>query len=415
MRTRILFLILAVVLSACSSQLPRSTKHVEQAAPGPGGILLLGSSIGVKSVDAVTGEVLFEGSGVPALGDWSRVFATDVSGGATTLEASDAVTGAVVSRVSLPGRLSVRVATGDGSLVALMAPLADGRSPWIPEPRSSTTIVVADPTGDDELTRYRLKGNFEPEAFSTDGNSLYLIRFVPPMEPVAYRVARLDLGRGKVLPVGTRTKSAIVETMSGTRLEQLPSLDGGMLYTLYTTQPAAYAEGHAHAGSPVAFVHTLSLDEGWAHCVVLPRQLWGADPADESMALSPSGHRLYVVDTARDLVAVMSTENVKVVQSQTVDFEPAPGAETHAIVGADRTLFVASGTQVWALDPATLQPMETWTMDAPVSALGSGPGGLYVAMPGTVTIIDPSTGKAGASIPSPLAEDTAFVGMVARG
>ncbi|HEV8683267.1 MAG TPA: hypothetical protein VGS09_10940 [Actinomycetota bacterium] len=414
MRTRMFFLLLAVVLSACTSQLPRSTDDVEPAAPAPGGVLLLGSNIGVKSVDPVTGDVLFEGSGVPALGDWSRVFTTDVSGGATTLEASDAVTGALVSRVSLPGKLSARVAAGDGSLVALMAPLADGRSPWIPEPRSSTTIVVADPTGDDEPTPYRLRGNFEPEAFSTDGESLYLIRFVPPMDPVAYRVARLDLGRGKVLPVGTRTKSAVVETMSGTRLEQLPSPDGDMLYTLYTTQPAAYAEGHAHVGSPVTFVHTLSMDEGWAHCVVLPKQLWGADPVDEAMALSPDGDLLYVVDTARDLVAVMDTEDVKVIENEKVDFEPARGAETQAIVTPDGTLFVAAGSQVWALDPAALRPVETWTMEAPVAALGSGPGGLYVAMPRTVTIIDPSTGKAAASIPSPAVEDTAFVGMVAR-
>jgi hypothetical protein len=316
-----------------------------------------------------------------------------------------------VSRVTVPGRLSVRVASGDGSLVALMAPLPDGRSPWIPEPRASTTIVVADPAGDDEPSRYRLEGNFEPEAFSTDGESLYLIRFVPPTDPVAYRVARLDLGKGKVLPVGTRTKSAVVETMSGTRLEQLPSSDG-MLYTLYTTQPAAYAEGHAHVGSPVAFVHTLSMNEGWAHCVVLPKKLWGADPADQAMAVSPYGDRLYVVDTARDLVAVMDTEKVRVVRSQVVDFEPSHGAETHAVMAADGTLVVASGSRVWSLDGDDLTVLETWTMDASVSALGSGPGGIYVAMPATIAVIDPSTGKPAASIPSPAGQATAFVGML---
>lgn len=404
------FLLLAVVLAACTPQQPRTT-DVEPVARAPGGILLLGSSIGVRSVDPATGEVLFEGSGVPALGDWSKVFTTEVTGRATLLESSDVATGEVVSRVTVPGRLSVRVASGDGSLVALMAPLPDGRSPWIPEPRASTTIVVADPAGDDEPSRYRLEGNLEPEAFSTDGKSLYLIRFLPPTDPIAYRVARLDLGKSRVLPVGTRTKSAVVETMTGTRLEQLPSPDG-MLYTLYTTQPAAYAEGHAHVGSPVAFVHTLSMNEGWAHCVVLPRKLWGADPADEAMAVSPYGDRLYVVDTARDLVAVMDTEKVRVVRSQKVDFEPSHGAETHAVMAADGTLVVASGSRVWSLDGDDLTVLETWTMDASVSALGSGPGGVYVAMPGTIAVIDPSTGKPAASIPSPAGEATAFVGML---
>jgi len=410
MRTRMSFLLLAVVLAACTPRQPRTT-DVEQVARAPAGILLLGSSIGVRSVDPATGEVLFEGSGVPALGDWSKVFTTKVTGRATLLESSDVATGEVVSRVTVPGRLSVRVASGDGSLVALMAPLPDGRSPWIPEPRASTTIVVADPAGDDEPNRYRLEGNFEPEAFSTDGESLYLIRFVPPTDPVAYRVARLDLGKGKVLPVGTRTKSAVVETMSGTRLEQLPSSDG-MLYTLYTTQPAAYAEGHAHVGSPVAFVHALSMNEGWAHCVVLPKKLWGADPADQAMAVSPYGDRLYVVDTVRDLVAVMDTDKVRVVRSQKVDFEPSHGAETHAVMAADGTLVVASGSRVWSLDGDDLTVLETWTMDASVSALGSGPGGIYVAMPATIAVIDPSTGKPAASIPSPAGQATAFVGML---
>jgi hypothetical protein len=411
MRTRMLFLLLAVIMSACTSQLPRTT-DVEQVARAPGGILLLGSSIGVRSVDPATGEVLFEGSGVPALGDWSKVFTTEVTGRATLLESSDVATGEVVSRVTVPGRLSVRVASGDGSLVALMAPLPDGRSPWIPQPRSSTSIVVADPMGVDEPTHYRLEGNFEPEAFSTDGERLYLIRFIPPTDPVAYRVTSLDLGTGKVLPVGTRTKSAVVETMSGTRLEQLPSPDGGMLYTLYTTQPAAYAEGHAHGGSPVAFVHTLSMDEGWAHCVVLPKKLWGADPADEAMAVSRYGDRLYVVDTARDLVAVMDTERVRVVRSQVVDFEPSRGAETHAIMAADGTLVVASGSRMWSLDGDHLTVLEAWTMDASVSALGAGPGGVYVAMPGTIAVIDPSTGKPASSIASPVGQGTAFVGML---
>jgi hypothetical protein len=410
-----LFLLLAVVLSACTSQLSRPTGEVEPAAKVPAGVLLLGSSIGVKSVDPATGEVLFEGSGVPALGNWSKMFSTEVAGGETILEASDAVTGAVMSRVSLQGELDVRVASGDGSLVALMAPIKDGRSPWIPEPRTSTTIVVADPTGADEPTRYRLKGNFEPEAFSIFGEGLYLIQFVPAVDPVAYKVARLDLDRGKVFPVFAARSKSFVETMSGTRLEQLPSSDGDMLYTLYTTQPAAYSKGHAHVGSPVAFVHTLNMDEGWAHCVVLPKQLWGADPADEAMALSPDGDTLYVVDTARDLVAVMDTDRVRVVESHKVNFEASQRAETQAIVTPDGTLFVAAGTRLWALDPANMRPVEMWTMDAPISALGSGPGGLYVAMPGTVAVIDPSTGEPSASIHSPAGDDTAFVGIVALG
>src|SRR5919106_5721585 len=243
-----------------------------------------------------TGAVRSQGPGVPGLGNWSTVFATAPVGDATTLQARDSATGNVVSSVHLSGSLGVRVASPDGSRVALMAPLPAGRSPWIPTPRTSTDLVVADPTGATEPRTYRLDGNFEPEAFSADGTGLFLISYVPPGDPTGYRVARLALASGKVAPVGTGPKG-VVETMSGTRLEQVVSPDGTMLYTLYTTQPAEYAELRHQAGRPVAFVHTLSLDEGWAHCVGLPRQLWGGDPADQAMAVSPDGARLYVVDT----------------------------------------------------------------------------------------------------------------------
>lgn len=412
MRARMLLPILAVVLTACTSAQQQRAKDVEAVPQAPGGVLLLGSDTGVRSVDPATGRILFQGTGVPALGDWSKMFTTTASGGDTLLEGRDAATGAVVSRESLSGELSVRVVSGDGAQAALMAPLPEGRSPWIPEPRSSTTIVVADPTGAEQPSRYRLEGNFEPEAFSSDGDSLFLVRFVPPTDPVAYRVARLDLARGKVLSVSTGQKG-VVETMSGTRLEQLPSADGDMLFTLYTTQPAAYAEGQAHGGSPVAFIHTLSLDEGWAHCVLLPKKLWGADPVEEAMALSPNGSQLFVADTARDVVAVMDTYSLEVEQTE-VGFVPTSGAQTHAVVAPGGTLFVAAGSRVLALDTDTLRPKRSWTMDASVSALGYGPDGLYVAMPGRVAIIDPSTGLPSASIPSPTGQATAFVGMIER-
>jgi hypothetical protein len=411
MRTRMLFLLVAVMLAACTAQ-QRKAPAPEQARQVATGVLLLGSSTGVTSVDAATGRVVSQTAGVPPLGDWSEVFTTTLSGGKTILEARDASTGGVASRVSLAGELSVRVVSGDGSQVALMAPLPEGSDPWVPVPRARTTMVVADPDGSQEPTRYRLRGNFEPEAFSTFGDSLFLIKFVPPTDPVAYRVARLDLAKGKVFPVGTGQKG-VVETMSGTRLEQTSSPDGDMLYTLYTTQPAAYAHGHAKNGSPVAFVHTLNLDEGWAHCVVLPKSLWGADPAHEAMAVSPDLDLLYVVDTARDLVAVMNTERLEVVVTEEFDIGPVGGGETSAVVAPDGNLIVAAGSKVVALDTSTLRPVRTWTTDARVSALGTGPDVVYVAMPGKVMIIDPSTGRRTASIPSPAGEGMSFVGVVA--
>jgi hypothetical protein len=89
------------------------------------------------------------------------------------------------------------------------------------------------------------------------------------------------------------------------------------------------------------------------------------------------------------------------------------GGQTHAVVAAEGTLFVAAGSKVVAVDTGTLRPVRSWTMDAPVSGLGAGPRGVYVAVPGRVTIIDPATGRQTASIPSPAAGGTAYVDVVA--
>jgi hypothetical protein len=406
MRMRTMLPLAALVMAACTTQDGRGTRQARAED-----VLVLGSDDGVVSVDTATGSVVFDGRGVPALGTWSKVFAASPSGGGAVLEARDSTTGEVLSSVQIPGDLAVRVASSDGSRVALMAPLPQGQGPWVPEPRAFSTIVVADPTGMEEIAHYRLKGNFEPEAFSFDGRSLFLIKLVPPTDPEAYRVARLSLATGKVSPVNTGIKG-VVETMSGTRLEQIASPDGTMLYTLYTTAPAAYADDTSHHGDHVAFVHTLSLDDGWAHCVGLPRVLWGGDPEDQAMALSPNGRSLYVVDTSRAFVAVMDTGGPEMARQTHVQLGMPENGEAHAVVTEDLRLVVASGTRVVSLDTLTLEPVASWTMDAPISALGLGPAGVYVATPGAIQVMDPSSGRPVRSIPTPALDGRAFVAML---
>jgi len=405
MRVRTLVSIIAVGLAACG--------RLDGAGPGSasGEALILGSDGGVVSMDPGTGAVRFQGPGVPALGNWSTLFEAAPVGDATALQARDVATGDVVSSVRLLGSLDVRVASPDGTRVAMMAPLPAGGSPWIPVPRTSTDVVVADPTGPTEPRTYRLDGNFEPEAFSANGTGLFLISYVPPADPTGYRVARLDLASGRVEKVPSAAKG-LVETMSGTRLEQVVSPDGTMLYTLYTTQPAEYAELRHQARRPVAFVHTLSLHEGWAHCVGLPRELWGGDPTEQAMAVSPDGARLYVVDTARDVLAVMDTEELT---SESFELDlPSADTPTHAAVAEDGTLFIAAGTGIAAIDPATPAITATWATGAAVTAVGTLPDGLGVAMADRITVIEPATGKHLRTIPSPTVEDAAYLGLLTR-
>jgi hypothetical protein len=406
MRTKGLFPLLALMLASC-------TTGGQDGSPGPPeNAVLLGSSTGVISLDPRDGSVLFDGVGVPALGDWSMVFRTTVSGRNTTLEARHAATGERASSISLPGELSVRVASRDGSRVALMRPLPAGTTPWVPEPKASTKIVVVDPTGGEEPMPFRLRGNFEPEAFSTDGNKLYLISYVPPTAPVAYRVTQLDVETGKVSPVSAG--KGVVETMSGTRLEQLAPADGSFLFTLYTTQPPGYAEVRAAHGHPVAFVHTLNMDEGWAHCIGLPKELWGGDPSDEAMAVSPDGRALYVVDSARDVVGVVSVDldTWGEVRTEAVDFGPTGPGATQAAVAPDGTLFVTTGSRVVKVDTDTFERVGEWRAENSVLAMGFADQELYLLQPGRIEVVDTSTDRRVRAIASPAVEDVAYVGLL---
>ena len=109
MRVRTLVSLIAVGLAACG--------RLGDVSPGsaPGEALILGSDGGVVSMNPGTGAVRFQDPGVPALGNWSTVFATAPVGDATTLQARDAATGDVVSSVNLSGSLDVRVVSPTGA------------------------------------------------------------------------------------------------------------------------------------------------------------------------------------------------------------------------------------------------------------------------------------------------------------
>ena len=192
-----------------------------------------------------------------------------------------------------------------------------------------------------------------------------------------------------------------VGRMTGTRLMQTPAPDGVFLFTLYSSQPPKYARGYdavqASAKSPVAFVHTLNLDMGQAVCVGLPKSLWGGNPRYEAIVSSGADSHVYVVDTSRGLVAVMSPDTLRVIQTTKLDFGlPSVGAQTVAAVSPDgRSLYVSTGRAILALDAMTLVPQSKWNLPGPASGLGVSSDGarLYVAMPGQVEALGATDGR----------------------
>ena len=421
MRPKLLIIVTMVMLAAaaCTQSAPRTDQG--RSDPVLPETLLLGTDSGPLAVHVPTGSVLFERAGAVATPDGSLVFSASSLGRSTLLETLDGATGEIVSDTKVSGDLEVSVASGSGDSVAMTEPLPKGWDPATPLPRSRTTIVVADPSGSQAPRTYDLRGNYEPEAFSTDDGKLFLIQHLPAETPTVYRVTVLDLNIGFVRPVFGPYKSP-PERMPGTRLQQVYAPDDGKLYTLYTSTRAGYAPHDASAphDAAVSFVHVLSLSEGWAHCVGLPRAMWDEPASAQALATSADGRSLYIVDSAGGLVTVMDTKSLEILGTHQIALHRTGAPHTSAVLSSDgRTLFVGAGgatSTLVAIDTTTFEVTDRWTAAGDASGIGlSGDGlRLYVALNDRVEVFDPTTGGELGAVPlvspGPVLEVNALAG-----
>lgn len=394
----------ALGTAACTHE----TGDRKPSQPVPRETLLLGTEAGPLVVEVPSGSQLFERPGAVASLGGSWLLSATPSAGSTVLQTFDGADAEPASAVRLAGTLDVRVVAESGGAVALMDPLPEGWDPEVPLPRSRTSIVVADPAGVMEPRTYDLRGNFEPEAFSTDDRRLFLIQHLPAEAPTVYRVTVLDLRTGRVVPVFGPFKGP-AERMPGIRLQQVLSPNADQLYTLYSSARPGYAPHHAPVpnGATVSFVHVLSLQDGWAHCVGLPEELWDRPASEQAMATSPNGRLLYIADPTLGLVTVMDTASLEI-RTYTIDLSVSGVRRTSAVVSGDgSSLFVATAGEhpgITRIDTDTFDVVRRWVTDD-VSGLGLSADGerLYVASDDRVEVMDATTGSdlAGVAVASP--------------
>ncbi|MGI5212559.1 YncE family protein [Plantactinospora sp. CA-290183] len=364
-------------------------------------------------VDALTGRLLVNPAPAVLSGDGNRLIRADQPDGATggtRLAAHRLPDGTAVGGGTLDDRLAVRVSSPDGSLVALADPGGTGGTTYRPGPRERTTIVVADGTG--QRNRLELAGNLEPEAFDASGRQLFVLDYLPPAAPDRYRVRVVDLATGQVGPLLTRTKTAVPpgaeEEMRGEGRQAVYDWRTQRLFTLYTHQP-----DHLHTRDRIAgarpdaphvhaFVHTLSLVEGWAYCVDLPTPFGERAAAGHTIALSRNGDTLYVADSGSGALAAVDPVGLTV--ARTLRFAapaaPAGGGTASApagaafdragmlLVGAGREVVGAAVTAGGGTDPR-------WSTPAEIRGLAGPPDGarLYVGQPDAVLRVDAGTGR----------------------
>lgn len=365
---------------------------------GPQELLYLGTESGVTALDPGTGDAVFSAREALPSGDWSLLVNAQRDAAGTSVQALDPVTGGVLATSRVDGSLRVRTVSFAGDQIALM-PRAYGGGLGMAEGRASTRIVLTGFDGTPPRT-LDVEANVEPEAFSTDGRTLFVIQYKPALHPDRYQVRQLDLTTGLLGDIFTNDKD-IQGDMEGIARTQALSPDGRRLYTLYTK------DGHE------AFVHDLNLEEKVANCIDLPKP-FGEDP--ESMALTtspPSGLRLYVADTAHDRVAEIDTASLRVVRTERVDKLPGGTNGSPAISASATKLFVARGTRVTGLMRGSLEVVSTWRFDGTVRSIqgaGEQRQELYVAEPRRVTAINTRTGVRMSRFATPPGVEISHVG-----
>ncbi len=379
MRSVVVLLVVALVSVGCGQPRPADTD-----------VVFFQSQHGITATDS--GGAVSSADATVANHDWTRLYA--VRG--DRLVTLAAGTNRQLAAALVPAGLAARVVSTSGRLVAL----TDGRVTG----RSRTTIVIADPSGTRPARTLDLPGNFEPEAFSADDAHLFVLEYLPATAPDRYRVRRVELSAGLVQPLLLRDKRVVPpgaeEEMRGEGRQAVLSPDRTRLYTLYLHQGE-----HQHTrdllrgteGRTVhAFVHVLSLTEGWAYCLDLPDPFGHHAAVAHALAISPDGTRLYVGELTTKRIAVADTANLTVTKVGTLDDDRSGGASASMAVAPDgSTLYVGAANLLRRVDATTLRVDGTWPLPAPVRGLTVRSDGrlLFVGQTDRVARVDAATGR----------------------
>lgn len=365
-------------------------------------LLVTGEDGAIALLDPATGDAVYEVPDATATPDRSAILTTREAGDETVLESRDPQTGDVSGSTRLDGAgLTVRTVSPEGTAVALM-PGPRGKGIYEPQARERTSITVS--YLDDRAPRsYDLDGNIEPEMFSVDETGLYVLEFVPPLEPDSYYVRRLDLATGDMTDTGA-PQVGLDPRMRGKARASALHPEGHHLFTLYTLprdgDPVFAPDGDEPHH---AFVHVIDLAEDESFCIFLPVPIGTADAAAVGMGIAPDGDEVVVADPSTSTIARIDVDSLEVAEAVTVE-ELRP-AESPAVVAVapDDTVYVGAGSTVLELTHPALQATRVWSHTSWVTGLSLSADGdeLRVGGDGAIALIDRETGMETAVLRTP--------------
>ncbi|MEV4507769.1 hypothetical protein AB0K00_02260 [Dactylosporangium sp. NPDC049525] len=387
-----------VLVASCAST--GTPRRVE-----PGELLTVAVDDGLTVIESGTGRRVVAPAATLATADGRRLVSAVAESGTSRVVTRDAVTGEIVAQATVRGGGRVAAVAPDAGLVALV----DGD----PAGRRETTIVVAGPAG--ERHRLTLSGFVQPEAFSSTGTSLFVLDMLPPEHPDHYRVRVLDLAAGQVTALNLPGENAGLkvlvpagaeEEMRGEGRQAVFDAKRERLFTLYSHQPDHQhvrdllhpeAQNGARDGKPDvhAFVHTLSVADGWAVCVDLPSSF--GTGAVEGLTIAQHNDEVWVADAGKGVLAVINADALVVVHEQS--FPPLAGRARLAVSGS--AAYLAAGRQVHVFDVGSKEVRATWALPAEARGVAVSGSHLYVGQPGAVQRRDPATGATTSTVAVP--------------
>lgn len=307
---------------------------------------------------------------------YAAVAAGDATASTTWLELYEIASGSQLARYSLDGSWRMGGISPDGHWVALIA------EPDEPELKNRTEgkrwrtyVTVVDSDRGAVAHEMELTGNFEVDAISSDGASLFLIQHLPAEKPEHYQVRLVDLATETLQEGALRDKRFFDEVMTGLAWDGLGSVDGHWLFTLYV-----------NTDRDAAFIHALDLRQKFSLCIALPSGDGNiADLAAYSLSIDPKGDRVYAANPALGVVAEVDLAANQVTRTVRFPAGVAPDDTERSIpsvVAAEsRKLYFTDGRALWGYDGEAGTVSALRAFGSPVLGLGISDDGetLYVA------------------------------------
>lgn len=209
--------------------------------------------------------------------------------------------GKVLSHTTIDGDFTIPAIAVDGTASGLSA---DGSTlalinPRRSFPRKTTELVVMNAQRifrrPAEIT---LVGDFSFDALSPDGRTMYLIEYIDPKDPGAYRVRSFDLETKTLDPEPILDSEEAPDEMRGLPQTRVTGPEGRWEYTLYD------------GGGDEPFIHALDVGEGATVCIDLPMVAAKAT-GRATLTMSADGGTVEMRDRKDTLLALVDTVTFK--------------------------------------------------------------------------------------------------------